>query len=141
MGQNDPAMGEAEIKRMLRKKGLEEPSPDFAKLVLSKIAPLPVPSGATVYKPLIPKWAWWAMAILVGGLCAFVFQNLWTGERNSSWAFFAQMEQLAEYHIFARLFKLEVSEVFLYGIVGLTLFLFVQVIILKNYWNKRRVLY
>lgn len=140
MGQNEPAMEKAQLKSMLRKKGLEEPSPDFTKLVLARIAPLAVPSGATVYKPLIPKWVWWTMAILVGGL-PFVFQDLWTGEHSPSWAFFAKMEQLAEYNTLTRLFKFEVSEVFLYGIVGLTLFLFVQVVILKNYWDKRSVLY
>ncbi|MEH6682676.1 MAG: hypothetical protein V7724_19190 [Sediminicola sp.] len=139
MEQNEDDKWEALLRDSVRMTGLEEPSPNFTASVISKIAALPVPSGKIVYKPLIPKWAWAAMAVCAGVLLPF---GLWkTSGNGTSWMFFEQMEGLAEYHAFAKIFKMEVSEGFLYGMVALAFFIFIQVFVLKSYWNKRSVLY
>ena len=90
------------------------------------------------YEPLIPKTVWYFMAIALLGIFIYIFTGsakmevpFWPSEARS-----AQLQQ-AYIDIFA---DFSVSDTFLYGLIGLTLCIGIQVFLLKHHFEKRMVL-
>jgi len=72
MEKNKEKEFDALLQRRIKGEGLEEPSLDFTKNIISKLEADQLPSPLLVYKPLISKPIWYAFAFVVFGLFVFL---------------------------------------------------------------------
>ena len=119
--------------KLLKDLPLESTSFDFTTQVMSRVGVFSE-SDITVYKPLISKKTWLVLAILVIGVFAyFIFGNV---QVENPVASSMQLDLLPKLELFT-LPNYEISNVFLYGVVGFTFFMGVQIFLLKDYFNRR----
>lgn len=111
----------------------ETPSFDFTTQVMSKIETLSN-SRATEYKPLISKRIWVVLAMLVLGAFSFlIFANV---QMESAFLSAIQSDIRSNLQVL-NLLDFEMPNVFLYGVVGFTFFISIQILLLKNHFDKR----
>jgi len=111
----------------------ETPSLDFTKEVMSKIE---AATNTTIfeYKPLISKKLWFVLAVLTIGVFSYlIFGDVQT-ENASTMS--KKLAFLTEMNSFS-LPKFQVSNILLYGIIGFTFFISIQMMVLKNHFDKR----
>lgn len=119
--------------KLLRDFSLETPSFDFTTKVMSRVEGLPS-STATIYKPLISKKSWSVLAVFIVGIFSYLFFG--DVQMENSWASYKILDLLPEMDS-VTLPDYQISNVFLYGVVGFTFFMGVQIFMLKNHFNKR----
>lgn len=119
--------------KLLKNLSRESPSFDFTTKVMSQVD---VASNATAvkYKPLISKRVWFVLAVLLSGIFSYLlFGNV---QMENSLVFSNALDLLPEINS-VTLPNYQVSNVFLYGVLGFTFFVSIQVLLLKNHFNKR----
>lgn len=123
------------IQNRIKEEGLEKPSLNFTKSVISKIETQKEHSEVTDYKPLITKNVWYSgAAIVIGIFCYLIFGDIalefnWLPELN--------MQQIAQLNLVERLPNLNISNIYVYAFIGLAFFVGVQVYLLKTHFDKR----
>lgn len=125
------------LKKAVKQIGLEQPPIRFTETLLAKIE-LATKQNPIVYKPLISKKIWWLIAVVV--ITVFAYVILRNDTMESSWLFTLEMNWLKELGHYNPLSRVQFSDTFVYGIVGLTVFIYVQIFLLKGYMNKRYML-
>lgn len=123
------------VKKVVKNIGLETPSDHFTQSIMSKIAAQKENSTVTIYKPLISKTGWLVLAAITLFLFAFIiFGNL---DLNVGWL--PSIDQVASYKIdfFDTLKQLNLPNTLVYGLMGLTFFIYVQIIFLKKHLENR----
>ncbi len=121
-------------RKVMGKANMDRPSLDFTTLVMSQINALAT-SKAFVYKPLISKWVWWCLGILVFSVFAYVL--FFSSESGAG----ATQRFLLKDEIFGKMGSLfqnfNISEVSVYAVLLFCLMLYVQIPIIKAYRKKR----
>jgi hypothetical protein len=123
------------VKKVVKNIGLETPSDHFTQSIMSKIAAQKENSTITIYKPLISKTGWLVLAAITLFLFAFIiFGNL---DLNVGWL--PSIDRVASYKIgfFDTLKQLRLPNTLVYGLMGLTFFIYVQIIFLKKHLENR----
>lgn len=123
------------VKKIVKSAGLETPSDGFTQNIMSKIAAQEVKSTVTVYQPLISKTSWFVLAAFAVFLFTFIiFGNL---DLNVSWL--PGIDQLAPNKIgfLDSLSQIRLPSTLVYGLSGLALFIYVQIIFLKKHLESR----
>jgi len=111
----------------------EMPSLDFTTKVMAQVEVLEK-SRVDKDKPLISKRLWWIFGILVSAVFSYsIFGNV---QFENSWTMPKIFDLASEISSFT-MPNFRISNVFLYGVVGFTFFLGVQIFLLKNHFNKR----
>lgn len=116
---------------IMKDQKLESPSSDFTSKIMSQIA-VKKTSTATVYKPLISKSV---LIGIIGGIIALAGYSILFGNHQSN--------EKVVYFDFSVLYNnnfmelLRISKTASYSILLTTLFLFVQISFLKNYFDKK----
>jgi hypothetical protein len=113
---------------------LDTPSVDFTAQVMSQILKIRT-SQATVYKPLISKWVWYGIFISMLGLIAYLSFNDSAVSGGLLDKF--NLGTLPKLNIPNLFSGLQFSRTTLYACGFLTIMLFIQIPILKNYMDKR----
>jgi hypothetical protein len=117
------------VGKVMKSSALESPSFDFTAKVMSQVTATSR-STVTVYKPLISKSAWVVLVFLTIGLIAFSIFNTDT----TSLGLFDKLD----FSRFSNLISgVKISQTAMYSLVMFAVMLFVQVPILKHYFNKR----
>lgn len=119
--------------KLLKDFSLETPSLDFTTQVMSKVEAL-VDSQVTEYKPLISNRIWVVLAMLVLG--AFSFLILGDVQMESTLLSAIQSDIKSNLQVL-NLPDFEISNVFLYAVIGFTFFISLQILLLKNHFDKR----
>jgi hypothetical protein len=122
------------VDKMMKSSTLESPSVDFTSQILSKIETLQQ-SKTTVYQPLISKKIW--VLIISGCIALVVYAFFSTSSESSSWLSTVDYSKLPTFNISERLSTITFSKTMMYALVLLSLMVFVQIPLLKNYYDKR----
>lgn len=121
------------VDKMMESSALESPSVDFTSQILSKINTLKQ-SKTMVYEPLISKKIW--VLIISGCIALVVYAFFSTSSESSSWLSTVDYSKLPNFNISERLSTITFSKTMMYAIVLLSLMVFVQIPLLKNYYDK-----
>ena len=123
------------VDKLMHHDGLEQPSNDFTSQVMQHIESLEK-SKATVYKPLIPKPVWYAIAIGMVVLVGFLYSSS-TVDSQSSWL--PQVNYDALFHNgmtnIVSAFKFSTTTMYVLGLFAIMLC--IQIPLLKNYMDRR----
>ncbi len=120
------------IQKRIKEEGLEQPSMSFTQMVITKIETQKGNSQVLDYKPLISKKVWYAVVILVISIFTYLIYGNITVEFN--WFPGVNMQQI---NFLERLPNFKVSNIYVYAFVGLAFFVGLQIVLLKNHFNKR----
>lgn len=126
------------VKKIIKTAGLETPSDGFTQNIMSKIVAEEEKRTIIKYKPLISKTSWFVLAALAVLLFAFViFGNL---DLNISWL--PGIDQLVPNKIgfLDSMSEIHFPNTLVYGLSGLALFIYVQLIFLKKHLENRYAL-
>lgn len=121
-------------KKIIQKASLEHPSIYFTSEIMSQVTTLHS-NQATVYKPLISKKLWVLMALGFILLCFYFV--LGAEKQEESWFSALDFSVLSK-NKFANVFSdFTISETLKYGLLFFGLMLCIQILFLKNYFDKR----
>ncbi len=121
------------VKKTVREAGVESPSHSFTDSVLDKIAHQ-IPSGATPYKPIISQKHWILTILLATAIVVLVLLSGAT--LSTPWLASFEIPDVSN-GLFDSIAAMKISNTYLYGVVGFTFFMGVQVFVLRNHINKR----
>ena len=122
------------VDKMMKSSALESPSVDFTSQILSKIETLQQ-SKSTVYQPLISKRVW----AIIAGVCAVFVVYLFntTSTESSSWFATIDFSKFTNNRVSESLSDYTFSKTMMYAIILLSVMVFIQIPLLKNYFEKR----
>lgn len=122
------------IRKSVKDIGLEKPTEGFTELILSKIQPSTQVSPAFVYEPLLSKKAWFLMLLIVAAIFVYVIYGQF--EQETTWLWMAKLNDLASFNLFGKIPNIPISNTFVYGMLAVTFFVCIQILILKNRVDK-----
>ncbi|WP_019670404.1 hypothetical protein [Eudoraea adriatica] len=123
------------VEKIVKTAGLETPSDQFTQSIMSKIKAQSVKSAVTNYKPLISKRSWLVLCSIAIFLLAYVFFG--NSDLNISWLPSIDAIAMDNMGIIDALSNLRLPDTLLYGLTGLTLFIYVQIVFLKKHLERR----
>lgn len=118
------------VRKSIQEAGLENPSLDFTNLVMSKINVEEEKSVVFEYKPLLSKSAWFVIISIVVSIFGYVTFGL--PEKESTWIWFSELNVLTSFNVIGSIPKIPVSKTILYGIMAVTFFGCLQIVLLKK---------
>jgi len=117
------------VDKVMKTSKLETPSFNFTAKVMSQITETSR-STVTVYKPLISKTTWVILFLLTVGMVGFSFFN----KDTSTLGWFDKFD----FSIVSNLFSgVKISQTTMYSLLMFGVMLFIQIPLLKHYFNKR----
>lgn len=129
---------EALYKKIIQESGLEEPSANFTASVISKIQKDVQKAEIFSYRPLIPRYIWWVVTVLLAIFFGYTFlesENLGLAKLPSWKLDFFSMEGFIEV-----LNSFQLPDALVYGSISLAIFISLQAYLLKTHWNKRFIM-
>lgn len=123
------------VKKVVNSTGLESPSIDFTKNIISKIAAQEAKNTATVYRPLISKTSWMIVATITLLLFGFIFFGKL--DLTISWLPDINLVALNKIGFMDVLSQLHLPNTVVYSLIGIMLFFYVQIIFLKRHLESR----
>lgn len=129
MNENTNKNMERFVDKVMKSSTLESPSFDFTAKVMSQIT-APSKSTITVYKPLIPKTVWGILLVLTAGMIGFSIFN----QDSTSLGWLNQLDFSRVSNLFS---GVKISQTAMYSLLMFGVMLFIQVPLLKHYFNKR----
>ena len=122
------------VERSMKTQSLESPSSNFTSMVMNQVHALNK-SKITIYKPLISKPMWFAIFVIALLVVSYIIFGMNNSE--STWLNFLDLSVLTDNRLSNTLSGFKVSKTVMYSVVLFGIMLFIQVPILKNYFNKR----
>ncbi|MGM5470723.1 hypothetical protein ACS386_10655 [Flavobacteriaceae bacterium LMO-SS05] len=117
------------VDKVMQSSTLEAPSFDFTAKVMSQVTATSI-STVTVYKPLISKPVWGMLILLALGVVTF---SVFSKDTTS----FGWLDQL-DFSRVSNLFSgIKMSQTAMYSLFMFALMFFIQIPLLKHYFNKR----
>ena len=124
------------VERSMKTQSLESPSSNFTSMVMDQVLALKQ-SKVTIYKPLISKPMWFVISMVALLIVSYIIFGMNTTE--TSWLSFIDLSVITDNRLSNTLSGFRVSETVMYSVVLFGIMLFIQVPILKNYFDKRMV--
>ena len=118
--------------KLMNETSMEKPSAEFTSKVMMQVL-AEEPHRATIYKPLISKPAWF---IIFGAVIALMGYLIFGADTQTA-GWFEKFDSSINDKFLKGLSGLKFSEATLYAFALLGIMLFVQIIFLKRYFNKR----
>lgn len=121
--------------KVFRVKTLDVPSADFTSKVMSRIE-VAGHRNITAYVPLISGKVWgiFGFGLLCVLLCPFLTED---ANKVELWKDYIELPEFQLPGIFGRLPAMFLPDNLVYGILAFTLFLYVQIFVLKKYLDER----
>ena len=120
--------------KIMEETSLESPSFDFTDNIISQVQIIKT-SDVTVYKPLISKSIW--ILIALGFITLIGYLILGTTSQDSEALFTINFDVLFNNRFTETLSAMKFSDTLMYAIVSLGIMLFIQIPLLKNYFDNR----
>lgn len=117
------------VDKAMKSSKLETPSLDFTTNVMAQIT-MPIKSKVTVYKPLISKPVWGILVLLTIGI--ILFSTL--SKDTTSLGLFDKFNLIKIPNLFS---GFKISQTTMYSLLMFAVMLFIQIPLLKHYFNKR----
>ena len=128
---------DAFLRKAVKEVGLEEPSTNFNQAIFSKLE-LNKVSHIKNAKPLIPLVGWILIWI---SFIALVASVLFFGQgQKTDGLYINLLNKLVNLNFINKIPDFQVSEIYTYGVIGLLVFLYVQIFALKKYLNNKLAL-
>ena len=123
------------IRKRIKEEGLEQPSLNFTNAIISKIEAEKRPRQVLGYKPLINKKIWWGIiAIVLGGFAFLLYGD--AVAKNDWWPEKILLE-FGKIDVLDQMPEFSVSDIYVYAFIGLAFFVGLQIVLLKNHFDKR----
>ena len=123
------------IQKRMKAEGLEHPSLNFTNAIISKIEAEKGPRQVLAYKPLIAKKVWYGLGALLIGIFGFLFYGNTVTQFN--WWSEKTLLEFGKLDLLEKMPKFSVSDIYIYAFVGMAFFVGLQIVLLKNHFNKR----
>jgi hypothetical protein len=125
------------LKNTIQEIGLEAPSSKFTEELLSRLQ-LADLKKTMPEKPLISRRTWGLLLAVITGLSAYLIFGI--GTMDSTWdaTYVEYLHWLVQYFDFTS--NVHLSDTVMYSLASLTLFLCIQVLVLKHHFNNRHSL-
>jgi hypothetical protein len=121
-------------KKVMQSSSLESPSLDFTANIMAKVE-ASLTSDITTYKPLISKRAWLIILILViGSLSYGVFGS---GQEGLGWFDTFDYSIIYNNKVTEAISGITISKIFAYAIGFFGLVFFIQIPLMKHFFNKQ----
>ena len=120
--------------KLMEETSLESPSFDFTDNIMSQVQIIKT-SDVTVYKPLISKSIW--ILIALGFITLIGYLILGTTSQDSEALFTINFDVLYNNRFTETLSVMKFSDTLMYAVVSLGIMLFIQIPLLKNYFDNR----
>lgn len=117
------------VDKVMKTSKLETPSFDFTAKVMSQITETSR-STVTVYKPLISKTAWVILLLLTAGMVWFSIFS----KNTTTLGWIDQLDFSKVSNVFS---GIKISQTTMYSLLMFGVMLFIQIPLLKHYFNKR----
>lgn len=117
------------LDKVMKSSTLESPSFDFTAKVMARVNSTSN-RAISVYRPLISKSTWGILLVLT---CGIVIFSLFTKD-TTSLGWFDDLDMSIIPNLFS---GIQVSKTVMYSLVMFALMLFIQVPVLKHYFDKR----
>jgi len=134
MKENEDKNIEQFIDRVMKETPLESPSYNFTSKVMANVLALDK-SKATTYKPLISRKGWILIFAGIIAVLLYFFLSDTAKSANHSWLFDLTGKNLIPTLNSSNLFQF--SRLTVNVIVAATVLVLIQIVVLKNYLNKR----
>lgn len=121
------------VDKTMKKASLESPSFNFTNTVMTQVKALEN-NTITTYKPLISKPMWFTILIITLAIVFYIVFGMNTAE--ASWLNFIDLSILTDNKFSDAMSGFKVSNTVMYGVVLFGIMLFIQVPILKHYFDK-----
>ncbi len=119
------------VDKVMKSSTLETPSFDFTAKVMSQVkAKVTSRSTVTVYKPLISKTTWGILVLLTAGMIIYSTFS----KDTTSLGLIDKLDLSKIPNVFS---GFKISQTAMYSLLMFTVMLFIQIPILKHYFNKR----
>ncbi len=122
------------VDKTMKKSYLESPSLDFTNAVMAQVNAIQK-SNVTTYQPLISKPTWFVLFVITLAVVLYIIFGTTTNDTN--WLSFIDLSMLTDNKLSTALSGFKVSKIVMYSVVLFGIMLFIQVPILKNYFDKR----
>ena len=122
------------VERSMKTQSLESPSSNFTSMVMDQVLAIKQ-SKVTIYKPLISKPMWFAIFVVALLVVSYIIFGMNTTE--TAWLNFLDLSVITDNRLSNTLSGFKVSKTVMYSVVLFGIMLFIQVPILKNYFDKR----
>ncbi len=122
------------VERSMKTQSLESPSSNFTSVVMDQVLALNK-SKVTIYKPLISKPMWFALFVVALLVVSYIIFGMNTTE--TAWLNFIDLSFITDNKLSNTLSGFKVSKTVMYSVVLFGIMLFIQVPILKSYFDKR----
>ncbi|WP_289644847.1 hypothetical protein [Maribacter aestuarii] len=117
---------------------LEQVPPEFTGSVMAKLEQSQIKSQKTAYRPLISKPTWYVMVLVVIG--AGIFLGSSTKIESMEWFSVIKLNIIGSTNFLSMLQSLTISDTAVYGLVGLLIFIVIQIVYLRRFFATRRVI-
>lgn len=117
------------VDKMMKSSTLETPSFDFTAKVMSQVTSTSK-SAVTVYKPLISKTTWGILLLLAVGMVIYSFFS----KDTTSLPWLDKLDLSKVSNLFS---GIKISNTVMYSLLMFAVMLFIQVPLLKHYYDKR----
>ena len=124
-------------KYIMKEANVEEPSADFLNKVMNSVKLESELSKTRVYQPLISKSAWAAIAVGFIVLCFIIITGNFQDTVLIPNVHFTLFDQISSINLFERI---HLSDTFTFGFVLFSFLVILQLIVIKNYFNKQRMI-
>lgn len=126
------------LSKAIKELEYEEVPLDFTSKVLAKIEKSKVESASIVYRPLISKTAWLAIGLIL--ILVFSVLGFYGNFSSKDWLFSLKWNTVGNINFLNSLPKFDFFDSTVYGFIGFTIFIFIQIVYLKRYFSKRNVI-
>jgi hypothetical protein len=120
-------------KYIMKEANVEKPSADFLNKVMDSVKMESELSLSKVYRPLISKSAWAAIAVAFVALCIFILTGASQDSLLIPTIHFAIFDKIPSINLFERI---QLSETFTFSFVLFSILAILQLVVIKNYFNK-----
>lgn len=125
---------EVVLKNTIQEIGLETPSSKFTEAILSRL-PIADLKRDMSEKPLISRRTWGLLLSAIIGLCSYLISKSGTTETTLDAPYAHYVHWFEQYFEFTS--NVHLSDTVMYSLASLTLFLCIQVLVLKHHFNNR----
>lgn len=119
---------------IMKEANIEAPSTDFLNKVMDSVKLENKLSLSKVYKPLISKSAWVIITIVIVFLSIFIFTESSQNSMKLPNINFALFNEIVSTNLFERI---HFSDTFTFSFVLFSLLVILQLVVIKNYFNKQ----
>lgn len=126
------------LKNAIQDMELDKVPKDFTNSVMAKIEQSKSYHAKPSYEPLVPKRFWWILGTSLTALFIYLgFDSRWY---TMGWFSTFKWNIIGNTSFLNSIPNFDLSDSTVYGLVGFTVFLLVQIFYLKRYFSKRNVI-